>query len=746
MNRQSMRQTAHYIFLMLTLWGLSAGFCQAETLEQEQPRIGLVLGGGGARGFAHLGVLQELEKRNIPIACIAGTSAGALIGGAYASGMPLDELQKLLDDTDWDALLAGSPARSNVPFDRKRNDYKNYVDMAMGVRDGKVVTPRGAINSQQIDMFIHRMVRDTRVESFDELPIPFRAVSTDLLTGDAVVFDKGELALAMRASMAVPGLFDLVEYHDRLLVDGMLARNVPVQDIKGRCADRVIVVDVGEPMKTSDEIKTLFDVLGQTTNIAVNRNIAAQMALLGPEDIVIRPDLTKFSSADFDKYAQIRDQGRKAVAPVASQLAVLGVPTEDYQRWQARLKQPPQPVFDRVEVVESSGYVNEKPLVGTFQSESGQTTAMSMDDVQQRIDKAFASGNYERIGYRVASEDGRSVATVMPVEKNFGPNYLRFGLSLQGSRPGDSTFALLGMYERVWLNSAGGTWRNEVRLGADPHFKTELYQPLSVTSPFFVAGSYLYDSTRYPVFAPQHRHLADVELNTSRFELGAGLSLGSYGEARVGAFALSMRSKVITGELPPRLMPAAGDYDLYGGYGSIVLDQFDNPRWPRKGYYVNAIVQSAVNNDDAASRYATVSSVAEYANTVGEMTFRLTGKYRGNLNNTDTVLSPQALGGFLNLSGYEQNELIGDRVALARMMAYWRVATLPSALGSGVYAGASFEVGKVWNELWSSENTSWLPAGTLFLGADSLIGPLFLGVGTAKGGRLTGYMYLGVDY
>lgn len=737
-----LRYFTHYVFLLLFLCSVSMLSRAEETAAR--PRIGLVLGGGGARGFAHLGVLEELEKRQIPIACISGTSAGALIGGAYASGMPLADLRKLLEATDWDALLAGSPARSSVPFDRKRNDYKNYFDLAMGVRDGKLITPRGAINSQQIDLFIHRMVRDIRVDSFDQLPIPFRAVSTDLLSGDAVVFDKGELALAMRASMAVPGIFDLVEDHNRLLVDGMLARNVPVQDIKGRCADQVIVVDVGEPMKKADEINTLFDVISQTTNIAVNRNVAEQLALLGPDDIVIRPDLSQFSAADFNKYAQISEQGSKAVAQVSTQLDALGVPDDAYQRWHARLAKPLEPTFDRVEVAGSSGFVNEKPLVSAFGTDDKQAP-MTQDEIHLRIDKAFSSGDFERIGYRVDSQDGRSVATIMPVEKAFGPNYLRFGLNLQGSRPGDSTFSLLGMYERVWLNSAGGTWRNEVQLGYNPHFRTELYQPLGVTDPLFVSASYLYDSSSYPVFAPQHRHLADMEVNTSRFELGGGVSLGSYGEVRLGAFAMSMKGKVTTGVLPARLAPVAGDYNLYGGYASLLLDQFDNPRWPRRGYYVSSRVQSALNDSNSLN-FSTTSNVAEYAQTFGEVTFRVTGKYHGNLSNTNTSLSPQMLGGFLNLSGYEQNELIGERVALARVMAYWRVSTLPSALGSGVYAGASLEAGKVWGELWSGANTSWLPAGTLFVGADSLIGPLFIGAGTAKGGRLTGYLYLGVDY
>ncbi|XLM22892.1 patatin-like phospholipase family protein, partial [Chromobacterium piscinae] len=206
--------------------------------------VGVVLGGGGARGFAHLGVLKELERLRIPISCIAGTSAGALIGGIYANGLPLDEMEKEFNGADWDQMLSGRPARADIPYDRKRNDYKNYLDASFGLKGGELRLPRGAINSQGIEMYIHNLTRDRNIDSFDKLPIPFRAVAADLLTGDAVVFDKGSLSRALRASMAVPGVFDLVEDGGKLLVDGAIARNVPVQDVKGRCAKHVIVVDV----------------------------------------------------------------------------------------------------------------------------------------------------------------------------------------------------------------------------------------------------------------------------------------------------------------------------------------------------------------------------------------------------------------------------------------------------------------------------------------------------------------------
>ena len=205
---------------------------QAASANTERPRIGLVLGGGGARGFAHLGVLEELERLRIPIDCLAGASAGALIGGFYASGRPVAELQQQFADADWDTMLAGRAARSNVPFTVKRDDFLNYFDFAVGVRDGSLQLPRGAINSQEIDLFIRDLARNVHRDSFDDLPIPFQAMATDLTTGEPVTFRSGDLATALRASMAVPGLFDPVPYGNSLLVDGGLARQLPIQNLK----------------------------------------------------------------------------------------------------------------------------------------------------------------------------------------------------------------------------------------------------------------------------------------------------------------------------------------------------------------------------------------------------------------------------------------------------------------------------------------------------------------------------------
>ncbi|KZE35136.1 NTE family protein [Crenobacter luteus] len=724
---------------------LSLSLAHAAPSPEVTPRIGVVLGGGGARGFAHLGVLRELERLRIPVACIAGTSAGSLIGGMYASGVSLDEMARAFRAADWEQMLSGSPRRASVPYDRKRDDYKNYFNLTLGLRDGAIRVPRSAINSQEIDLFIRRLVRDRSAPDFDTLPIPFRAVATDLETGDAVVFDKGDLATAMRSSMAVPGVFDLVETGGRLLVDGGLARNLPIREVKGRCADRVIVVDVSSPTLKKDEINSLFDIVAQTTNLMVSRNMREELARLEPGDIVIRPELDGYSAADFAKNAEIAERGRLAVAPLAAQLAELSVPEAAWRAWQARLTPVEPKPIDAVRVAPTR-FVNAAVIERQLNDEAGRPQAL--ETLQGKLETVFAGGDFDRLGYQLGEEDGRRVLTVTPTERTVGPNYLRFGLDLKSSTPGDADFTFLAAHERVWVNRAGGVWRNDVQLGDDKLFRTSFRQPLEAGSPWFGYASYQLRKERFPVFLGGHVRLADLQIDTNRLEFGGGAGLGEFGEFRVGAYQQRLSAGVRVGDPATFEALTAEPTRSLGLSASLVADQFDNPRWPRRGYYVSGAYDYEIDRD-SRRRTQLLNGMADGVYTLGDNSFRLTAKYKDNLGGELVSSVPPTLGGFLNLSGYQQDELLGERAALARLMLYRRVATLPSALGSGLYVGASLEAGKVWG--WfggpvEGGDTRWITGGSLFVGADTLLGPFFVGVGNAKGGQLTSYLFLGVDY
>lgn len=708
------------------------------------PRIGLVLGGGGARGFAHLGVLRELEKLRIPISCIAGTSAGALIGGIYANGESVAMMQREFRDADWDLMLSGKPPRSSVPYNRKRDDYRNLFDFTVGARDGELRLPLSAINAQQIDLYIRTLTQDRAIDSFDHLPIPFRAVATDLSTGDAVVFDHGSLATALRASMAVPGLFDLVQYDNKLLVDGGLARNLPIEDIKGRCADRVIVVDVGTPLLKKEEIRSWLDVLDQSSNLIIARNVREQLARLDADDILIRPDLNGFTTSSFADNQAIIERGAAAVAPLKARLAALSVSPQAYAAWKAGLVAPAEPRIDAVKVVTSTRYVDPTAL----ERQLGDAHGGSLAGARQNLSDVFDQGDFDSLTYAIVPKDGRNVLEVYPVERAVGPNYLRFGLGLNSSTPGESNYTFMASHLRTWINSAGASWRNDLQVGGTRLLHSEFYQPWSATSPFFVAAYGGYQELNWPLFDANHKKYAQVTVDGTSAGFDAGLALGKYGEMRVGPYwAHYVPQNTLGTPLPTDPVPR-DDINERGLRSRLVVDQFDNPRWPRSGYLFN----SAVNVAEPAlgsgidTRY--YSLTADKVATFKDVSLRMTVKFNGNLNGLDSGRDfyPQFLGGFLNLSGYQQNELYGSRVALGRLMAYWRAASLPSALGSGLYVGGSLESGKVWDRGLSSGNSPWLLGGSLFVGADTLIGPLFIGLGDAHGGTLTGYMFLGVDY
>lgn len=708
--------------------------------EPVAPRIGLVLGGGGARGFAHLGVLQELEKLRVPIACMAGTSAGALIGGAYASGQQLDALESQFASADWETLLSGKPRRQDVPYSRKQSDSRNYFDISIGFRDGKWRLPKAAINAQGIDLFIRQLTRARNEDSFDKLSIPFRAVATDLESGEPVVFDRGDLSLAMRASMAVPGMFAPVEAGDRVLVDGGLARQLPVEELLGRCADVLIVIDVGTPPVPREQLGNFLDVLDQTTYLMVARNSRESLARLRPQDILIRPQLDGVSPADFGDNARIIEAGRQAARALAPQLAALGVGAEQYASWQQGRHPGERPRIDSINLAGDFNFVDPQAM----QQKLSISSRLGLSALHQKLDDVFAEGDLDKLDYTLRRENGSHVADVHLQERHTGPNYIRAGLELRSSTQGDATFSLLGEYKRSWLNSAGGSLLGEAKLGEEPTFRAEWQQPLSASSPFFLSAGAGRREKRYNLYIDSHQPSAELIRQTNSLNLDTGFSLGKLGEWRNGWYASRDSLALGTGVREQFDLSDAKSREQ-GLRSLLVLDQLDNPRWPRNGFAMQLEARKPLHRTDDPSPQPSASLMIDTVSTDRhDISWRLT--LRGGYSDKNDAAEVFELGGFRNLSGYQPGELLGHKMAFARGMVSWRVASLPSALGSGLYVGASAEMGRMWSTLPLGRTTRWLPAGSVFMGADTLLGPVFMGVGHGKNGQLTGYFNLGVEY
>lgn len=285
--------------------------------EKNRPKIGLVLSGGGARGAAHVGVLKVLEQNHIPVDYIAGTSFGAIVGGLYAAGYSAAELEEILANIDWKNSLSGRASREESSFRRKQDDNGFLIKFKIGIKDGKLKLPSGLITPNNLRLTLQDLINEVvNVDDFDDLKIPFRAVATDLETGGAVVLDHGSLASAIVASMAVPALFPPVEYEGRLLVDGGVSNNVPVDVAREMGADIVIVVDISTPMMKKDDIESFTKVIDQLMLIMTNQNTAVQLASLSEKDILIRPDLDDIGFADFERALEAIPRGEESAQRV----------------------------------------------------------------------------------------------------------------------------------------------------------------------------------------------------------------------------------------------------------------------------------------------------------------------------------------------------------------------------------------------------------------------------------------------
>lgn len=706
-----------------------------------RPKIGLVLGGGGARGISHIGVIKVLEELRIPVDYVAGTSMGSLVGGAYASGMSPDEMARLVEGLDWSKVFSDLPPRKDRSFYLKRLEDESLWPLVLGVGRGGVSLPSGAIAGQQLGFFLDKLAaRGAGVQSFDELDIPFRAVATNAVTGKMVVFDSGSLADAMRASMSVPGAFAPAEIGDQLYLDGGIVRNLPVDVVRGMGADVVIAVNLEAPLATRDQLNSALTVTLQMIDILLKGNVNEQLATLTETDVLILPDLKGYSSAGFDKAPALIPIGEKAARAIADKLKRYSLPEKEYLALRAEQRaryRVPAPI-EKIRV-DTAGlrYVNPQWVDAGLRL--GKDQPVDIEDITHKIDVLYGTGDFERISYGFEYENGERVLVVQPVEKPGGPNYLRFGLRAYTDFKGDNEFIVLGNYTMTWLNRLGAQWRNDIGIGSSSFVRSEFYQPLDVTGPWFVAP-YVFAGTQKVNFFEGDQVAAQVRETRAIAALDAGATIGTSAQLRAGVFTGALHAT------PTVIIPGVSDVSAgLGGYQfSAAYDSRDNVGFPREGTFARAgaTFSRTALGSDLNYQQAELSWLSAWSfgrNTVSAALRGASG-FNGDLPYYDLY----AIGGFLNLSGYRVNQLQGQSVALGRLMYYYRAATL-SFIGN-VYAGASLEAGNVYGAFPEPTSTGLKIAGSLFLGADTLIGPAYFAYGHAEAGNSAFYVYLGYPY
>jgi NTE family protein len=705
----------------------------------KRPKICLVLSGGGARGAAHVGVIKVLEEYRVPIHCITGTSMGALVGGAYATGMSVPDMEKVTENMSVEKLFKEKPPRQELAMRRKIDDYSNLISPEIGTASKQATIVKGVVSGVQLETVLRELARVEGYHDFDKLPIPFRAVATDLVTGKEVVFDEGELANVMRASMSVPGAVAPAEYRGMMLVDGMLTKNLPVEAARAMGADVIIAVNVGTPLLKREQLNSIVGVAGQMLSILTEQNVQASLARLKPTDILISPELGDFSTADFDNLTQITPLGEAAARQVADRLAQLSLPPAEYAALRKRQQVAMVPNLAPVDEIrfENLARVNPEVAQGVMATKPGQPIVQAEVDADMR--RLYGSGDFEHVNYRIINDEGKRVMAVEAVEKAWGPDYLRLGLSLSSDFSGETYFNLVAAHRMTWLNRLGAEFRTDLQAGYDNSLRMEFYQPLSVAGTFFVAPRANFGTQRVSIYQ-QNTRVAEYDIGSSVGGVDLGMQFQQYGEMRLGLEGGRVKPELATG--PTSLDPGGRSYDLGAFRGRLLLDRLDNAHFPRFGWNAAATVYDSNKDLGAEVPYTKWLAGGRLAHSFGENTVRLGVTAGGTIGSNRLPAYDQfQWGGFLQQSGYATGQLIGQNLQFGQLMFYRRIAR--GSLFDGAYGGLSLEVGKVGDPLVPGNPSGMLRSVAAFIGYDSILGPMYFGYGKAEDGPDSFYFYLG---
>ena len=716
--------------------------------ETSRPKTCLVLSGGGARGAAHVGVLKVLEELRVPIDCVVGTSMGSIVGASWVSGTSIPEMEEALKTANWDVVLGDEPARPRRSWRSKELERERAIGAEIGVGRQGALLPGGAVIGQQLEGFLQRLLGPpvTRA-SFDELPIPFRAIATDIATGKMVVLDRGSLNAAVRASMSVPGAFAPQEIDGTLLVDGGLVRNLGIDIARKMGAERIIAVNLGTTLMPREQVESLVGVTAQMINILTDQNVNTSLAELRATDILITPELGDYSAANFKEAWTTVEIGERAARKVADRLAAFTLPESEWRTWRAarlppRMPVPPESVAVKVD---TSGLEHVDPASVQAVFEEALASAPAAELVDRAVEALYATDDFQQVTLRTESRAGQDTVIIEPREKSWGPNYLRFGTSLSTDLEGESGFNLYGDLRATWLNRKGLEWRSSVAIGDVMGLRSELLQPVDLQRRWL--GSVYLDARR----RVDTLFLDDEAVATYRNSV-----------LRTG---LGMRSRFFT-DSEVLLAVQRSWYDLrrqsgvdYGtteqtGTAALLrytIDRLDDWDFPRAGVYASAFYEESfgVFGEDVSYRKGSVEVQQAFGQ--DRHSLSLAARHGNAFGSELPLVEAFPLGGFQNLSGFADRQFQANRVTFGRAVYAYQLAG-GGAVAKAFYVGGSMEAGEIAERLniaprriASMEELArnWVTAGSLFLSADTALGPLYLAVGFGEGGERAYYLFLG---
>lgn len=713
--------------------------CGERAPGDTRPRIGLALGGGGARGIAHVSVLKGIEKAGIRIDCVAGTSIGSLVGALYASGMSPEEIEEMVLSLDWKQMFDDSLERAERSYRRKEEDRQTLNPIGVGIKRKGLAVATGVLAGQRILLLFERLTLPvSAIHDFNDLPIPYRAVATDLNTGGQVVLDHGSLAMAMRASMSLPGIFNPAVIDGRPLLDGGLVNQVPIDVVRAMGAEITIAVDVGTPLAKLDGNASLLAVLGQMTGMMTVGNTKAQLRTLGERDVLVVPQLgSEVGTGDFEKGKLALEIGDRAVAEVQGRLEALGAAAAAAPATTMVAAAPSAPpVIEFVRLDNTTAY-DDSVILSRIDVPLGEPLdAAALEGQLQRI---YGIETFAMVQYEVVTEEGRTGILVRAAPKAHGPNYLQAGLRLNSDFEGNFGADLRAAVLFAPISRYGAEARVLAQIGNEPALAGEFYYPFDARHRNAVIARAAVQNLDITSYDDEGESLAEYEVDQAEIQLGWVREFGNVGALQVGWRRAAGSAEVDAGG---QLLPDF-DYDS-GELGvTLTLDRLDNLYFPREGYLLDLgyLYSDQSLGADAEFEQADVDFVA--ANRFGRHSVQGGLRYHTTIDGIAPLQSLYRLGGRTRLVGFRPNELTGQDYALVFGGYLFELADV---FGRGAFLGGTVEYGNAWQDRDDIAFDDAILNGSIYFGFDSWVGPLIFGFGAREGGENTVFLEIGQQF
>lgn len=716
-------------------WSVESASSPCQHVE-ERPCTALVLGGGGARGGAHLGVIRQLEAQKIPIDLIVGTSIGAFVGGLYASGHSPDEIEKILQTLDWGAGFTDKVSRDEMPLRRseQRDQYAIRLDIGLGLDGVKI--PKGLLLGQAMaELIQHAYGVQNAHQQFDQLPIPFRAIATNLRNKETVVLSQGSLLAAVQASMSIPGVVQPMRLNGKVLVDGGVANNLPISVAKQLGATRIIAVAIDAPLREESQLDSAFAVTEQLTNFLVRQEVEQQKMLLTANDVLIEPKLAGIDTLAFEKMGLAIAAGAASAKSHHASLATFAKP-EIYASWQqaqrTRLDSPSQ--ISKVSLRNQSALADEV-LLDRLQLNPGET--YSANQLTTAIHRLYGLDQFERVRHQLNPlPDGTQELLIEAEDKSWGPGYLNFNFLMDDDFSSNRRVQLAASYNRTNLSPYGAEWYNEVAIGTDKLFSSELYWPLYNTNTFVSAKAHRAIGTLI-LESEEGLSVGDFIRQETVLALRGGINLSD--DAQLSAAWLDKSGRY---QLPQffanNLQTKYLQFSRQGPELKWLWDSLDHPSFAGRGSKLE-VSRQWLDDVFQGTGSTSINSSLEFITATSWRDHRFKVRWldqRYQSADGDIALEQYSLGGLLNLSGYPRNYLYSSALKFGSLVYLYKMhENRFSFFQSPFYLGGSVERGWVKDSIWQPTNgvaAQWVWAGSVFLGWDSPIGVVMFGYGRAE--------------